>query len=122
MTEDRLAALGRRIRQAREEKKISRSRLANAVGVAKGTIDKWEIGWSHPSRDNMRSLSEALGVSEAFLRSGAASEVDETDMPQADTGNDDSDGVLVALLVKVASRLPEGRKREVVSGIELTLG
>jgi transcriptional regulator with XRE-family HTH domain len=120
MTENQLTALGRRIRERREEKKISRRRLADEMGVAKGTVDKWEIGWSHPSRDNMRALSVALDVPEIILREGPPPEADETNIPEEDTSNDDGD--LIALLVKIASRLREEQKREVVAGIELTLG
>src|SRR5258705_107736 len=73
-----LAALGQRIRQKRLERGMTREQLAAQVGKAKGTVDKWEIGWSHPNRDNLASLAQALGVTEAFLRDGIAPHAEET--------------------------------------------
>lgn len=99
---------------------MSRHQLAKELGRAKGTIDKWEIGWSHPSRDNISALAVALGVTEAYLRDGTPMEADKAEIPEG-TSNDDSEGDLVALVVKVASRLGENQRREIVTAIELTL-
>lgn len=61
-------AIGTRIKRARERKRWTQKRLADAVGVSQKTIDNWENGRTEP-RSSIGALEDVLGVS---LDAGAA--------------------------------------------------
>lgn len=54
--------LGTRIKRARERKRWTQQRLADAVDVSQKTIDNWENGRTSP-RSSIGALEEVLGVS-----------------------------------------------------------
>lgn len=47
----------------REQKGLTQEELANAVGVARQTVAKWESGASTPDLEKSRRLADALDVS-----------------------------------------------------------
>lgn len=55
--------IGERIRAVRRAYGLSQARLAEKVGVKQNTISKWESGESEPSRDQVKRVAAALGVS-----------------------------------------------------------
>ena len=57
-----------RIKDLREEYKISQSQLAEKIGVAQGTICKYENGRQKISGDALVSLCELFECSAAYLR------------------------------------------------------
>ncbi|HEY1705931.1 MAG TPA: helix-turn-helix transcriptional regulator [Trebonia sp.] len=64
--------LGTRIKRARERKRWSQQRLADALGVDRKTVDNWENGRTKP-RSSVGALEEVLGVS---LAEGTGPEAD----------------------------------------------
>ena len=46
----------------REQKGLTQEELANAVGVARQTVAKWESGASTPDLEKSRRLADALDV------------------------------------------------------------
>ena len=54
--------IGLRLRQLREEKRITQEELAERVGVARNSISRMELGYNHPSIPLLEKLAENLGV------------------------------------------------------------
>lgn len=57
----------------RKQRKLSQDELANALGVSRQAVQKWERGAGMPSAENLKYLSERLGVTADFLLSDDAS-------------------------------------------------
>jgi transcriptional regulator with XRE-family HTH domain len=55
------------LRDLRNGKDWSQSRLAAEIGVTHATITSWESGWRTPEPDNLVRLAAALGVDPAVL-------------------------------------------------------
>lgn len=53
------------IRRQREEKHLSQEELAEAVGVSRQAVSKWESGAAQPTGANRRALLQALDLREA---------------------------------------------------------
>lgn len=65
--------IGRRIREARQEKGMSQPDLASAVGISYQQIQKYERAANRVSVSTLLVLCEALGISvDEFLKSLAA--------------------------------------------------
>ena len=57
-----------RIKQLRHEKGLTLEQVANAVGVGKSTVRKWETGMiANIKGDKIASLAKALGTTPAYL-------------------------------------------------------
>lgn len=72
-TEDR-AAIGARIREARNARRISQHDLGVELGITAGAVGQWELGLSSPSISIADELREALGVSIEWLLYGRSDE------------------------------------------------
>lgn len=59
--------IGSRIRKYREEQKISRTELAQTLGVTLSCISNWELGQNDPAADHLGDLCRALQVSPSDL-------------------------------------------------------
>lgn len=59
--------IGSRIRKYREERKISRSELAQTLGLTVSCISNWELGQNDPAADHLGDLCRALQVSPSEL-------------------------------------------------------
>lgn len=59
--------IGKRLHRLRREKNLSQQQLAEAVGVSRQTVCKWESDGAMPSADNIGFLSEALEVSPDYF-------------------------------------------------------
>ena len=59
--------LGQKINKIRKEKKLSQSNIAQAVGVSRDAISKYERGDIVPSVENARKMADVLGVSLDYL-------------------------------------------------------
>ena len=53
-------------------KRLTQREVAEAVGVAHGTVTAWEIGKQRPEGDNLIALAELLETSPGYIRSGDA--------------------------------------------------
>ena len=63
--------LAERIYSLRKERGLSQERLAEAVGVSRQTVSKWERGAAEPALEKLRALAEVFGVSLDSLAGGA---------------------------------------------------
>ncbi len=60
--------MGQKIHELRTQKGLTLEELGNIVGVGKSTVRKWENGIiANMRRDKILKVSEALGVSPAYL-------------------------------------------------------
>jgi transcriptional regulator with XRE-family HTH domain len=59
--------LGQKITKIRKEKKLSQSDIAQAVGVSRDAISKYERGYIVPSVENAKKMADVLGVSLDYL-------------------------------------------------------
>lgn len=55
--------IGGTIADARKEKNMTQGQLAEAIGVARQTVAKWESGTAVPDLENACSLAKVLGIS-----------------------------------------------------------
>lgn len=60
-------ALGKAIRQLREERGVSQEALAHAAGVTSGTLSLIERGLSNPTWGTVKGIAVALDVDVAEL-------------------------------------------------------
>lgn len=59
-----------RIQELRKSRGISQEELANALGVSRQAVSKWESGQSFPELDNIVALSDYFGVSADHILKG----------------------------------------------------
>lgn len=52
-----------RLKQLREQKKISQQQLANALSVSQSTVGMWESGKNKPEYTTLLKIAEYFGVS-----------------------------------------------------------
>lgn len=62
--------VGERIAALRREKKLSQGALADAVGVTRQAVSKWENGLSNPDTEKLMALAEVLDTEVLYLTSG----------------------------------------------------
>ena len=60
-------SIGARIAEIREDAGITQSALARAIGTSQSAISQIEAGDRNPSYEMLRSISDALGVTPAYL-------------------------------------------------------
>ncbi|GEM_PF-6280352 len=93
--------IGKRIREARLNKKLTQEELAKIIGVTKGAIANYEGETSHPKEPVMYALIDALGVDANFLFQDCVDTIKKSPAPaKADTGEitlEESNALLVAL-------------------------
>ncbi|MDK2762300.1 MAG: helix-turn-helix domain-containing protein [Sphingopyxis sp.] len=75
--------LAQRLLRLRKERGLSRAALSERTGFSRPSIWAWESGKTVPRRSNLIALTEALGISERELMSGAPTSLDGD--PAADT-------------------------------------
>ena len=64
--------LGERLYQLRRERRMSQEALADALGVSRQSVSKWENGASTPDLDKLVRLGELFGLSLDELVKGQA--------------------------------------------------
>lgn len=64
------AAFGARLKELRQQKKMSQGDLAQLVGLQYAHISRYENGGSMPSAEMLMKLSTALGVTTDYLLFG----------------------------------------------------
>jgi transcriptional regulator with XRE-family HTH domain len=55
--------LGQRLRQVRKEKSLTLQQVADALGVTRACVSKWETGTSSPDLIRLESIANVLGLS-----------------------------------------------------------
>ena len=66
------AAIGLRIREARERQSLTQAALATRVGVTRSAVAQWETGRSGQVGGNLARVADTLGVGVEHLLLGAA--------------------------------------------------
>ncbi len=59
--------IGKRIAEIREHSGLTQSALARSIGTSQSAISQIEAGDRNPSYDMLRQISDALGVTTAYL-------------------------------------------------------
>lgn len=62
------------LRDRRKRQGLSQIELAEALGISRQTVSKWETGTALPSAENLMALGKLYGVSVDALLNGAAAE------------------------------------------------
>lgn len=62
--------IGEKIQKLRREKGLSQEALAEALGVSRQSVSKWESGATLPDTDKIIAMSELFGISTDFLLKG----------------------------------------------------
>ena len=70
-------SVGERISLLRKEQKISQGQLAEALGISRQAVSKWENGQSSPDTLNLIRLAEALNTEVEYLATGRKPTYDE---------------------------------------------
>lgn len=118
MKEEPALTLGTRINRLRTEKKLSQGELAEALGVSRQSISKWETDSSVPELDKLMKLSRLFGITLDELVTGEAAEKPESPASPPPSAAHSGRmiagaillcmGFLVALLLTLAGGLLEG--------------
>jgi len=58
---------GQRLRELREEKKITQAELGNKIGVSGATINRYEKGFRQPDPETLSKLADFFDVTVDFL-------------------------------------------------------
>ena len=74
-----------RLIQLRQEQGLSQSGLAEALGVSRQAVSRWETGAAMPSAENLFCLSRLYGVPMDELIRGEEAELDQKTEPPAGT-------------------------------------
>lgn len=62
--------IGEKIQKLRKEKGLSQEALAEALGVSRQSVSKWESGAALPDTDKIIAMSELFGISTDFILKG----------------------------------------------------
>lgn len=68
----RQQSFGHRVGQRRRERGLSRTKLAEVMGVSRPTVSRWELDMNRPSADTLLALALALETSVDWLVNGLA--------------------------------------------------
>jgi len=58
---------GQRISAARRAKSLTQQQLADACGVTKNTVSRWEIGKNNPDQERIVQIATAVGFDVAYF-------------------------------------------------------
>ena len=96
-----VSVFGACLKQAREAKQMSQEALAEALGVSRTMVQKWERGECHPTVNRLQTIASALGVSQAML-------LGESPVAAPAPSADDRILHMESLIEEVLRRLPPG--------------
>ncbi len=86
-----------RLYTLRKNRGLSQEQLADALGVSRQSVSKWESGASMPESDRLIAISEYFGVSlDALLRETGDDAATETERPAAE-GKPPVTGLVICL-------------------------
>ena len=62
-----MSKFAKRLKEAREDKKLSQRALSGKLGLSHGMVNHWETGTAVPSMDLIISLCKILNISADYL-------------------------------------------------------
>ncbi len=68
--------VGRKIAEARKQKKLTQEQLADLMSVTRQSISRWESDQSYPEMEKLVHLAEILGVSCDYLLNDNSSNIE----------------------------------------------
>lgn len=119
-------ALGRILRERREQLGKTQEEVADAVGVTQESVGKIELGKTRAPRPlTLQRLASflRLDIADLYLALGRANDhASAQRLADADMDHDDEDPLLDAIMLDVRRLTPEGRRRarELVVMIRMT--
>lgn len=72
--------IGKRLKQAREERKITQEALGEKIGLQKAIISLYESDARRPSLDALEGLADALNVNMSYLLGESDMTIEEQDL------------------------------------------
>jgi transcriptional regulator with XRE-family HTH domain len=108
-----MTTLGRRIKQIRKARGLTRPDLAEAAGVktTPGAVYQWETGRATPTTDKLPHIAKALNVSVSDLLDDTEASVKSV---TRDTPSPDSEDSTVRAIIQQALHLTPTKRRAVV--------
>ena len=91
-----------RLIKARRERKLSQQSLADLIGTSRSALAQWETEISRPSLENLRKISESLGVSFEWIATGRGNQY--ISSQNDDINDEDLDTEINRLLVRLNPR------------------
>lgn len=109
-----------RIQELRKSRGVSQEELANALGVSRQAVSKWESGQSFPELDNIIALSDYFGVSADHMLKGTDTpQVTKSQTPIASKPKRSLDDILRKFIEKRISD-SENEEKEVILQLAVT--
>lgn len=110
--------MAHRIKALRHEMGMTLEQVADAVGVGKSTVRKWETGMiANMRRDKISSLAKALNTTPAYLLGWEDDEGEKKDSPD-ERQLTEGEEALLALF----RRVPEDKQQLVLQMIRAAIG
>lgn len=106
------------IKDLRKAKKMSQQDLADATGIPKARIEKWEVGKSSPKMDDFLTLQKFFGLSDKINNEKAEVVLDKEGLSKesqlASIASNIKIDYVVALLAEIQEKLEPSKKASVV--------
>lgn len=80
-------SLAEKLYELRKSKNLTQDDMAEAIGVSRQAVSKWEMGTGTPSLENLKALSTYFGVSIDSLINGTESEIPADPQKETDAAN-----------------------------------
>lgn len=77
-----LMKIGHRIRESREQRKLSQTELARRIGIKQPSVSEWESCRSEPTVENLRALAVELDLWFEWLVTGRGTRDYDPNQPQ----------------------------------------
>ncbi|MEC2401558.1 helix-turn-helix transcriptional regulator [Bacillus subtilis] len=104
--------LGDRLKELRESRKLTQDKLAEILGISRGTYAHYEINKRKPDYDMLIKLADYYGVTTDFLLRGESQETqDEIFNEQARKILEDPDTLVAAADGKITASILEAAQR-----------
>lgn len=106
-----------RLVSLRKKNNLTQDELAEALGMSRQAVSRWEMGTSRPSMDKLQQLSELYDISADYLINGGAPrperpvavmERPESEKPAANARKPMLTGVFIGLVIALVAALLAG--------------
>lgn len=94
------------IKDIRRRNFLNQTQFANRIGVTQGTVSQWENGLTRPNADQLRSISNAFGISVDDLLHGDAEPDPRPGAPKTPEARSLANGI---------DKMPEEQRKAILS-------